>query len=310
MLKKKYIHRLHVLNPLTNSDIIGNVEYYLVKPTLPEGPQSPGIERSGPITISTSNLPNSHNTDAISPSVFAIDRQEKAKWTVGKHKISNEEDLKSDNTQYPAPLVNSETKIVQFPMDSVFPVSRSSKKSHSLNISILLPDERPFFNDSENVEITPGVLTQFSVPIPAEKLNIVIPKTQSGNRRAFSYRNAVSASTVPVSFLEWTKLIEQDRTVIEETSEIDFDKFDSSRFDNHTENDTISMSSSQGQIYDAILFATDDDYLGSSKVRQIFADNALNPEEAKLFEMKEYTGDNRSARRDDNLVETSMCLVM
>lgn len=30
-LGKKLIHRLHVLNPLTNTDIIGNVQYFLVQ---------------------------------------------------------------------------------------------------------------------------------------------------------------------------------------------------------------------------------------------------------------------------------------
>ncbi|RKO95059.1 hypothetical protein CAUPRSCDRAFT_9412, partial [Caulochytrium protostelioides] len=28
---KKLIHRLHVLNPLTNTDIIGNVQYFMVR---------------------------------------------------------------------------------------------------------------------------------------------------------------------------------------------------------------------------------------------------------------------------------------
>ncbi|KAJ3182545.1 hypothetical protein HDU85_002643 [Gaertneriomyces sp. JEL0708] len=32
---KRLIHRLHVLNPLTNTDIIGNVQYFLVKSALP-----------------------------------------------------------------------------------------------------------------------------------------------------------------------------------------------------------------------------------------------------------------------------------
>ncbi|KNC98812.1 uncharacterized protein SPPG_05789 [Spizellomyces punctatus DAOM BR117] len=38
-------------------------------------------------------------------------------------------------------------------------------------------------------------------------------------------------------------------------------------------------------IYDAILFATDIDFLESSKVRAIFRENAVTPDDAKLFEL-------------------------
>lgn len=42
--------------------------------------------------------------------------------------------------------------------------------------------------------------------------------------------------------------------------------------------------------YDAVLFATDTDYLEHSKIRTIFRTNAVTIEEAALFEMKPFTG--------------------
>ncbi|KAJ3031965.1 hypothetical protein HK097_005393, partial [Rhizophlyctis rosea] len=43
-------------------------------------------------------------------------------------------------------------------------------------------------------------------------------------------------------------------------------------------------------LYDALLFATDNDFLESSRVRAIFRENAVTPEDAKLFEMPPYLG--------------------
>ncbi|RKO88185.1 hypothetical protein BDK51DRAFT_34766 [Blyttiomyces helicus] len=44
---KKLIHRLHVLNPLTNTDIIGNVQYFIVKTPVTDLPPKP---EAGPET--------------------------------------------------------------------------------------------------------------------------------------------------------------------------------------------------------------------------------------------------------------------
>ncbi|KAJ3088877.1 hypothetical protein HK102_007726 [Quaeritorhiza haematococci] len=59
------------------------------------------------------------------------------------------------------------------------------------------------------------------------------------------------------------------------------------------ESDSASTSSSQDTeniVYDAILFATDNDFLEFSKIRAVFRDNAIQPEDARLFEMPPYTG--------------------
>ncbi|KAJ3013734.1 hypothetical protein HKX48_005545 [Thoreauomyces humboldtii] len=42
--------------------------------------------------------------------------------------------------------------------------------------------------------------------------------------------------------------------------------------------------------FDAILFATDTDYLETSRIRSVFRANAVTPDDVKLFEMQEFTG--------------------
>ncbi|KAJ3034292.1 hypothetical protein HDV00_005200 [Rhizophlyctis rosea] len=44
------------------------------------------------------------------------------------------------------------------------------------------------------------------------------------------------------------------------------------------------------EIYDALLFATDNDFLESSRIRAIFREHAVTAEDAKLFEMPPYLG--------------------
>ncbi|KAJ1509247.1 hypothetical protein HMI55_001857 [Coelomomyces lativittatus] len=61
-LGKKLIHRMHVLNPLTNSDILGHVLYFLVQPiptqlSLPHDPSSSGFPTTTTFTSTTTTTP-------------------------------------------------------------------------------------------------------------------------------------------------------------------------------------------------------------------------------------------------------------
>lgn len=148
VLKKRYIHRLHVLNPLTNTDIIGNVEYYLVKPA-PIMVKQPDYIASK-ITIDTSNPNSDERSDAISPSVAAIEGGERPRWTVGNHQITNEDDNdKKDSSQYPMTLESSNPTI-EIPVDRFFPLN--PKKSHSLTITAQLPRATLFLNEIDHVK--------------------------------------------------------------------------------------------------------------------------------------------------------------
>jgi hypothetical protein len=55
--------------------------------------------------------------------------------------------------------------------------------------------------------------------------------------------------------------------------------------------------------YEAYLFGTDADYLDNSKTRSFFKDNAINPEDCKLFEMPEVT---KESREDEDEVSSTM----
>ena len=55
-----------------------------------------------------------------------------------------------------------------------------------------------------------------------------------------------------------------------------------------------ALKDDKDAIYDAILFATDNDFLESGRIRAIFKENAVNPEDAQLFEMPPFTGEEES----------------
>ncbi|KAI8819595.1 uncharacterized protein EV422DRAFT_507240 [Fimicolochytrium jonesii] len=65
--------------------------------------------------------------------------------------------------------------------------------------------------------------------------------------------------------------------------------------DTYTDTDTPAASSATTATallvtYDAVLVATDTDYLETSRTRTLFRTNAVTPADVKLFEMEEYTG--------------------
>ncbi|KAI8607134.1 hypothetical protein BC830DRAFT_1175655, partial [Chytriomyces sp. MP71] len=121
---KKLIHRLHVLNPLTNTDIIGDVQYFIIRTVQtekmssltrpkvmfmePEGSISddqPSMARLSlkpkpkPKTPFTGGLKvqtNLHPTQALlgdlpppSPSVKAIDKGDRTSWTIASPTVGH-----------------------------------------------------------------------------------------------------------------------------------------------------------------------------------------------------------------------------
>lgn len=247
-----------------------------------------------------------------SPTVKAIERGDKISWTTANHHIIGE-DGKSDVSLLSLPAL-PEMKQIQVGVDKYFP-SKNSKKRHSLSITINLPNSFADLDTFKKVDISPGFVTQFSVPIPAEKLDSLIPKIIAGNRRALSYRNALSASTAPVSFLEWTRLIEQEAELGVDGPSF-YEDINISllgpAISKNTDDSPANSSKKEQCFYDAVLFATDDDYLGSSKIRKLFNENALDVEEVKLFEMKEYTGELEEEARNsvqNRRTDIPMCII-
>jgi hypothetical protein len=288
-LKKKYIHRLHVLNPLTNTDIIGHVQYFKVQPK---------ISKQKDMVPSPLEKPCIEISDCVSPSIAQVEKGELGNWTAGHHIVS--EDTLPDNklNEFVGKVLDKE-KCIDVPASSVFRPKKSAR-SLSWNITIKIPDSNLVDNPTR-IDVSPGQITRFAEVVPTEQVSALIPKTQKHQKRLLSYRNAISASGVPASFHEWARALKDHKEVS------DYDLVDFSQL---ARSDRVpSPVTVESDTWDAVLFATDDDYLSSSAVRRIFLDNALNPEDSKLFEMKEYTGEEQP-RRDVYIPEQPMCELM
>jgi hypothetical protein len=375
-LKKRYIHRLHVLNPLTNSDIIGNVNYYLVRPRnaqeaitvqleIPEEPKNSNevvidIEPSTDQVLKIDDIP--HNTSKrklslvydqttpLSPLVEIMPELEALDLVVKTNSVAFEE--LSDKPVVPNAMnmlkrtvtvkstVGRTLSVVEKPINNMT-TNKTSKNFPKLTITTQLPTGLVSVNGPTSAVIEAGIITRFTVPVPKEEMGAVIPKTQKGHRRTLSYRNAVSASGVPASFLEWARMVQEESTdglpnstggEVSERDPIDFDvvkpfarnspskalilspdrkhtpklapicddeelEEQSSPVDEKDQQEVSTTTEEENEkgspeivFIDAIYIANDNDFLETSKIRQIFRSNAINPEDAKLFQMKEYTG--------------------
>lgn len=137
-----------------------------------------------------------------------------------------------------------------------------------------------------------GLVTRFSKPVDVEELQ-QRPPTPKGRRRALSYVNSAAANERnSPTFEEWLKMLRTDTK--EDASatnmQLGVTPVVGSSPTKIVKNDSSSDNAEPHKIYDAILFATDTDYLESSQTRAIFRQNAVTSEDVKLFEMPEYTG--------------------
>jgi hypothetical protein len=246
--------------------------------------------------------------------------------------------------------------MMEQPITNVAP-AKKAKERPKLTITTQLPTGAVSVNGPASAKIELGTITRFAVPVPKEEIQSVVPKTQKGHRRTLSYRNAVSASGAPASFLEWARMIQEEQRELRTNSEggaatvtdqVDFDvvkpfaKYStrpppkamvrspaagealkpsklSPISDEEENNDGVNEStdnkalelesdlSDQIVFLDAVYIANDNDFLEASKVRQIFRSNAINPEDAKLFEMKEYTGEERQDQEFEIIGDAFPC---
>ncbi|TPX62746.1 hypothetical protein SpCBS45565_g06968 [Spizellomyces sp. 'palustris'] len=181
---------------------------------------------------------------------------------------------------------------------------------------------------NNRTQVAVGSVTRFAKPVSPEDLRQVSP-TPKGRRRAYSYINSAAAAAgegLSPTFEEWLQMVRQDQERDGRATE-DGDPYDTVSFIgasptkqttekgkklssgppsesttqlladkiSHQSSATLgrhppSMNIAPVTFYDAILFATDADYLESSRIRAIFRQNAVTLEDVKLFEMPEYTG--------------------
>jgi hypothetical protein len=167
-----------------------------------------------------------------------------------------------------------------------------------------------------------GVITRFAVAIPDDEMKTLVPSSYS-RRRKLSYANAVSAAGSHATVKEWLEMVKADKASGGKDDDTDSVKqFGSgnapsprknlsplkSMFGGITEEgvyedagETEDMDSIE---WDAVLFATDTDFLEQSKVRLMFKMNAIVEEDAMLFKMKPFTGEEPA---EVNVIEDEVC---
>lgn len=332
-LRKKLIHRIHVLNPLTNTDIIGHVQYFIVRGKTP--PLLAGLETNQPqaALITRTAIIDQTNSGQFSPLKVKIrpasalhqqtDIVSPQTWTHNTQLVSEIVDesktVKNANTNSAATIITNAARLMSASAVSIgrkvsrlSPARRSPSpladpqrvgdsenalikvqgrsyslgrmksslkesgelpRRHTVSTHIIAPPsvtiktpEGPLHINSHRkaqckVAIPAGKVTQFTVPVPESQLATVSPLTPPRRRRHLSMRNSCAA---PGNFSEWVSTIR---------------------------NATLEESVPIVITYDAVFLGSDSDFLESSKIRAIFKENALNPEDTKLFEMPEFTGD-------------------
>jgi hypothetical protein len=173
------------------------------------------------------------------------------------------------------------------------------------------------------VEVPAGAVTRFGQPVSDNEIPVITPRTAKSRRRSLSYQNAVSATGQTPTIQEWMTMVKEEEGEDEVAAEKEGGDYDSVKpFGSPTSLATpTSLSQSKPRklslfpqkvgadskkdlivpkeeadmdgitTYDAFLFATDNDFLESSRVRSIFKENALIAQDAVLFEMPAYTGE-------------------
>ncbi|KAI9346914.1 hypothetical protein BDR26DRAFT_799832 [Obelidium mucronatum] len=390
-LDKKLIHRLNVLNPLSNTDIIGNVQYFMVKtsrkstcrmskaaaaavisknpdPARPASsisvnpplfpPTVTATTTSGTkkpeISIKTAPKflaphPNSNNDlPPPSPSVQKIEAGDPSSWTISSPSVANvfdEENISGPRAPNNTPssataggIVGKLAKRLSHLTTTTTTTKQQQQKGHnnlnkvdietgqnhpqSYTIKALVSpvhlQQQPQMSlgrglQNAKVGIPEGSITRFARPVSMNDAAL-IPATQKSRRRALSYLNAMNATGQAVSFEDWVLMVKGDKAVGQQQETLDYDvvnPFGSPKQSFPIKEETEDEQESEGvTTYDAFLFATDDDFLESSKVRAIFRDNAVVADEAKLFEMTPVTSEppeSPELRRFETDEEVSAC---
>ncbi|KAJ3349895.1 hypothetical protein GGF32_005183 [Allomyces javanicus] len=144
------------------------------------------------------------------------------------------------------------------------------------------------------VSVPPGTVTQFAVPVPVDALPQVAPATPPRRRRGMSLSNSNQEDVV-----EWMHQVRMAAALGASggaagaaDAPIPEDEDLATTAEPVVESaDTDAVAVDDAVFYDAVLIATDNDFLESAAVRAVFRDNALSPSDAALFELPPYTGE-------------------
>jgi hypothetical protein len=376
-LEKKLIHRLHVLNPLTNTDIIGNVLYFMVmgksKKSTAQSPVSVEYALVVPPTPTVSKVPpltdivqlniSLHNAskDGVPAIGVSTSVPTQKTWTLSGPVSEQVEAKEFEALSSPLPpaaemsfqsSTTSNATATSLKRQSVpgknktvddLEANRASTTSHENLIIDKFPQRKPglkittkFKSEDDGPQtagiigvgtkqsISPlsinfpksaypamdgfggrnssivvglkgrrttlvpkGVVSQRGERINDSEVGQVVPAETNSRRRQISYMNSVQNSKASIE--QWKESLS---AAIEADSE-------------YKKMSVGGVTASKEEwFYDAVLIATDSDFLETSRIRQMFRDNAVNPSDAVLFEMPPYTGEDPQirARINDDLV--------
>jgi hypothetical protein len=135
-----------------------------------------------------------------------------------------------------------------------------------------------------------GIITQHGEALTREQ---VLPLVKTNFRRGLSYLNSALASDHGSPTVEgWQKTLRrrQSSRIIEGDDGEEGGKLGPAQR-------LLDMSDSLDQyevFYDAVLLATDNDFLESARVRTVFRENAVHESDSILFEMPPFTGQSAS----------------
>ncbi|KAI9220567.1 hypothetical protein BC828DRAFT_398077 [Blastocladiella britannica] len=170
------------------------------------------------------------------------------------------------------------------------------------------------------VAVPAGTLTRFGAPVGAEEVAASTPVTPPRRRRALSLANqqatltagapgggaagSIPEGAVEKAFGEWaatvTAVSPRAAAIPEEAESEDHANAPDRSVLAVPPASTAAVPAAPEEVitYDMVLFATDNDFLEQSKIRSVFRENAAAPEEAVLFEMPEYKGEQAAADQD------------
>ena len=279
-LEKKLLHRLHVLNPFTNTDIIGDVKYFMVvqedtvldreitkledldgkefeEIQIEPVKQIESAKKKPELKIVTqSPISEDQQWTLNSPRVKAVDEAS----TPGRKKSAFQMSPRNINPKSGSAAIQTYEKYREDVLKSPAP-----KSAFAASMLTRVP-EKVAIGKFPKSAVPPGIITQFSKPVDQP----ILDESKFGEARNKSFCNS---AIDPESPAVWTKTM----AVLAPRSPI--------------------VAEEQKKTYTyfkAVFFATDNDFLDKFDIRKQFSDEALTEEQHKLFEMPPFTGGNET----------------
>jgi hypothetical protein len=219
--------------------------------------------------------------------------------------VDENESLQSSPIQKKRPMFRIRTKL----QAQVGPISAGAVEGQSSPTSTFAPlsaiPEKTLTSATtasrQSTIAPPGAVTQHGRALSPEEAMGLVPLSKFGRRRALSYLNAITATDAQNPSLNaWQTMVNMDRAspVKTEPDQVPSFPLAESLFEPRPVTPVNTAESSVEEYYEAVLIATDGDFLDMSSVRSIFRENALQKSDAVLFEMPPVTEETLRQREE------------